>query len=133
MGNWVLRRLGDLGGFGKFGEQIEKVFINPALHPFKPCSEVTTSLNYGHKIICMFQERVPKIAATYPASTSIKVFTHGNQCFKADKLQHYNYGRSGNIKRYGQPDPPCYDLKNATAPVAIFYSDYDRLCSPRVS
>jgi hypothetical protein len=34
MGNWVLRRIGGLGGFGKFGEQIEKVtlYLSSIMH-----------------------------------------------------------------------------------------------------
>jgi hypothetical protein len=54
------------------------------------------------------------------------------QCTFAKRFQHYDYGRFGNLKVYGQTSPPLYELANVTIPVATFHSDGDQLCTPTV-
>ncbi|KAJ9595450.1 hypothetical protein L9F63_013361, partial [Diploptera punctata] len=40
------------------------------------------------------------------------------------KFQQYDYGKL-NMKKYGQPKPPEYNLKAVTAPVSIMYAEKD--------
>ncbi len=54
------------------------------------------------------------------------------QCLWHKKAQGYDYGNSGNIKKYGQPRPPTYNINNITAPVALYSSDHDFLVGPEV-
>lgn len=53
-------------------------------------------------------------------------------CF-ADKFQHYDMGPTKNMKKYGQPKPPEYDLRKVTSPVVLFYSKNDRVIDSGVS
>lgn len=45
----------------------------------------------------------------------------------SDKFQHYDLGTMNNMKKYGQPKPPEYDLKKVTSPVVLYYSKNDRV------
>nr|XP_023025813.1 lipase 3-like [Leptinotarsa decemlineata] len=62
-----------------------------------------------------------------PAGTGMKVFMHFIQEIRSKKFCRYDYGTSGNMKKYGQTSPPNYDLKKITAPVYIIYSENDML------
>lgn len=42
-------------------------------------------------------------------------------------FQKYDYGPTENRKRYHSSTPPKYNLKQITAPVALFYADNDEL------
>lgn len=44
-----------------------------------------------------------------------------------DKFQHYDMGVVKNMKKYGQPKPPEYDLRKVTSPVVLYYSQNDRV------
>ena len=46
---------------------------------------------------------------------------------------HYDFGRSGNLRRYGQVHPPEYDLALVTAPVYIYYGENDLISTPEVN
>jgi hypothetical protein len=58
---------------------------------------------------------------------------HGMQVVVAFRFQHYDYGRSKNIKMYGQSTPPLYDFSKIQVPIALFHSRDDLLVSPQVS
>ena len=45
---------------------------------------------------------------------------------------HYNYGKKGNLQRYGQVEPLPYDLSQVTSPVYIYYSDNDPISTAQV-
>jgi len=45
---------------------------------------------------------------------------------------HYNYGKKGNLQRYGQVEPLTYDLSRVTSPVYIYYSDNDPISTAKV-
>jgi len=44
----------------------------------------------------------------------------------------YNYNKQKNLEKYGQPDPPAYDLTNITVPVALYHAQNDWLSSMEV-
>lgn len=78
------------------------------------------------------QVRMREIAGHLPAPTSLKVFCHGTQCFASGRFRQYCYGKVINMKKYGQPHPPLYDLSQTKIPVATFYSHSDQLCTKQV-
>lgn len=41
------------------------------------------------------------------------------------EFAEYNYGRQGNLKRYGRDLPPLYDFSKITSYVALYYSNAD--------
>nr|CAD7425604.1 unnamed protein product [Timema monikensis] len=47
------------------------------------------------------------------------------------RFQEYDYGPEANIKRYGQSEPPTYDLRRITAPVSLHYAKADLLVVPQ--
>lgn len=55
------------------------------------------------------------------------------RCDFADKFQHYNLGRNKNLEKYGQPEPPEYDLRKVTSPVVLYYSKNDKVVDSGVS
>lgn len=48
------------------------------------------------------------------------------------QFNQYDFGLIGNLKHYGKPSPPAYDLNKVTAPVFIFYAPNDYLALPKV-
>jgi len=44
----------------------------------------------------------------------------------------YNYNKQKNIEKYGQPEPPAYDLTKITVPVALYHAENDWLSSVKV-
>lgn len=50
-----------------------------------------------------------------------------------DKFQRYDFGYKNNIIKYGQPEPPEYDLRKVTSPVVLYYSKNDRVVDVNVS
>jgi len=44
----------------------------------------------------------------------------------------YNYNKHKNIEKYGQPEPPAYDLTGITVPVALYHAQNDWLSSMEV-
>ncbi|XP_044019384.1 lipase 3-like [Aphidius gifuensis] len=58
----------------------------------------------------------------FPGGTSGKVFLHSVQFAKTRKFQQYDYqNEKENIKHYGTPKPPQYNLENIKSPMIIFY------------
>lgn len=50
-----------------------------------------------------------------------------------NEFQKFDYGTEINMKMYGSPDPPKYDLSKIQVPVAVFYSDKDLITVSEVS
>jgi len=66
-----------------------------------------------------------------PAGTSIQNMNHWGQGVRKDNFCYYDYGTGhDNEKHYGQRDPPCYNLANMVAPVALFSGGMDDLADP---
>lgn len=45
----------------------------------------------------------------------------------------YDYGAAGNMKKYGSPNPPKYDLSKIKVPITLMYSGDDWLSSHEVN
>jgi len=66
-----------------------------------------------------------------PAGTSVQNMNHWGQMTRKDNFCHYDYvRRHENEKHYGQAHPPCYDLSQMSAPVALFSGGIDTLADP---
>lgn len=56
---------------------------------------------------------------------SAKDLAHFGQLILSGKFERYNEGRAGNIKRYGTPKPPKYDLSKIASPVVLIVAHND--------
>jgi len=66
-----------------------------------------------------------------PAGTSVQNMNHWGQMFRQNNYCKYDYlTRHENEKHYGQAHPPCYNLANMAAPVALFAGGKDALADP---
>lgn len=72
---------------------------------------------------------LPEIAKRNPAGVSTRSVLHYVQEVRHHKFCQYDHGSMGNQMRYGQRDPPEYNLGNVTAPVYLYYSNNDWLVS----
>lgn len=45
----------------------------------------------------------------------------------------YNYNKQKNMEKYGQPEPPAYDLTGITVPIALYHAENDWLSSMEVN
>ncbi|XP_037783599.1 lipase 3-like isoform X2 [Penaeus monodon] len=71
------------------------------------------------------------ITAHTPAGTSVHSVTHFGQLITSDGFYKFDHGPHGNLRRYGQRQPPSYDLSQVRIPVAIFAGENDYLADPR--
>lgn len=46
-------------------------------------------------------------------------------------FRHFDYGDIENQRHYNQTTPPEYNLTNAVAPIAVYYSSSDWVADPR--
>ncbi|XP_031637603.1 gastric triacylglycerol lipase-like [Contarinia nasturtii] len=68
-----------------------------------------------------------KIINHIPAGSSYKQFIHYVQIAVAHRFQHYDHGIKMNLKIYGTPKPPEYNLTNVRAKVHILQGANDLL------
>lgn len=69
----------------------------------------------------------------YPSGASWYQYEHFGQLMMEDeeKFQRYDYdSEAENIKHYGQPTPPDYDLSKLDFPIAIFSGSLDNVTPP---
>lgn len=62
-----------------------------------------------------------------PAGTSYRNMIHIGQVLKTGRFRKYDFGAQRNFAVYGQESPPDYDLRQVSAPVALFWSEADTL------
>lgn len=73
---------------------------------------------------------LPVILSHGAEGTSTMTVVHYAQEVNTGAFEHYDFGKSENIRRYHQPTPPKYNLKNVTAPVALIWAQNDWLADP---
>ena len=75
-------------------------------------------------------ERYDVVAGHDPSGTSVQNMVHWEQLTFVDNYQKYDYGTDENMKIYGQPNPPLYNLANIKNEVHLFAGDEDMLADP---
>ncbi|XP_075532190.1 lysosomal acid lipase/cholesteryl ester hydrolase-like [Dermacentor variabilis] len=75
--------------------------------------------------------RIPVMLSHYPIGTSYQNLRHFVQINREKDFLMYNYGASKNKDRYGQKDPPPYDVDRITVPIALFSSEGDTVADPK--
>ncbi|KAF3426646.1 hypothetical protein E2986_10919 [Frieseomelitta varia] len=99
----------------------KKVCRNPSLQPL--CKNIIF-------LFAGFDEELntdllPLIPQYDPAGASVRQFAHYGQLIHSGKFQKFDYGVVGNIKKYGQKNPPDYNLGNVKLPVYLYYGAND--------
>jgi len=65
-----------------------------------------------------------------PAGASVNTIVHYAQGYNSGRFCYYDFGSDGNQEKYGQTDPPDFDLSKVTAPVNLFWGQNDWLGDP---
>lgn len=65
-----------------------------------------------------------------PAGTSVNNTEHLCQNTRAGAFREYDYGAEGNLRHYGQKEPPGYDMSKIRVPMSIFYGEDDEIGDP---
>lgn len=71
--------------------------------------------------------------AHFPAGASTQTIGHYVQLMNRGKFLRYDYDVDENLRRYGQAEPPLYNLSLSTSPAALFYSTGDLVIDADVS
>jgi hypothetical protein len=59
--------------------------------------------------------------------------TQYSQMSVSNKFQKYDYGKEKNLKKYGQAEPPLYNLSNIIVPLVMYYGKHDILIKEPVT
>ncbi|KAK9882061.1 hypothetical protein WA026_018911 [Henosepilachna vigintioctopunctata] len=78
-----------------------------------------------------FNEQMLPLVIKYIPSVSIKQPLHYAQEILSGNFRKFDFGRQGNLRKYKVMQPPKYNLRNITTPVAIFYSQGDTLVNKK--
>lgn len=71
--------------------------------------------------------RIAVKEAHSPQGSGWKCLLHYAQIIKAKQFQRYDFGKTENLKKYGQEKPPMYDLSKVSLKMAIAHGDVDQL------
>ncbi|CAH1378619.1 unnamed protein product [Tenebrio molitor] len=63
----------------------------------------------------------------FPSSIATMQLTQYSQMSVSNKFQKYDYGKEKNLKKYGQAEPPLYNLSNIIVPLVMYYGKHDIL------
>lgn len=78
--------------------------------------------------------KIPDLFYYEPGGTSIKNILHWVQIYHNQELAFYDYGKDKNMKIYGQPKPPSYNMSifnDFAVPSLITRSDSDPFSSQK--
>jgi lysosomal acid lipase/cholesteryl ester hydrolase len=71
---------------------------------------------------------IKNLAAHFPAGTSTKDFVHFSQYINNASFARFDYGKEGNMAKYGSVTPPVFDLATfPPIPTALFHGTQDAL------
>lgn len=98
----------------------------------KPACLFAMALIVGSDADQINMTRLDTLLYGVPAGSSIKNIRHFHQMFASGGFfGEYDYGRKKNMKMYGQPSPPPFDMGKITNPnIALFCGANDKLASP---
>ncbi|CCD72909.2 Partial AB-hydrolase lipase domain-containing protein [Caenorhabditis elegans] len=75
--------------------------------------------------------RIGIYLAHNPAGTSSRNILHFAQMVKKKRMSRFDHGKDLNLKIYGAPSPPEYDIRKINSSIYLFYSDFDWLANPK--
>ncbi|CAB3396844.1 unnamed protein product [Caenorhabditis bovis] len=75
--------------------------------------------------------RLPLFLRHFPSRTSTLNLLHWTQAFKYHGLRHLDLGRERNMRLYGKPEAPSFDLSNIVTPTILYYSSDDNIADAR--
>jgi pimeloyl-ACP methyl ester carboxylesterase len=123
--------------FLTFPKEVGQIFVPFCTSKAKVLCNKILSLAFGgfHETGRIDYERLGKNIFLYePGGTSLQNMKHWIQIHKAKRAQKYDFGLLENIKKYGQPTPPIYDLKKMkkySIPSLMTTSDADPFANPQ--
>ncbi|XP_045025545.1 lipase member K isoform X2 [Daphnia magna] len=133
--DYLKRALDFMGVYGWFdtdglGDQIFKSFCEQTRTQAQFCIDYFYNIFVGPSKN-LDPDMIPLFNANLMRGTSVKVIAQFAQNYNAGKtLQAYDFGREGNMLRYGSHKPWTYDLRNVTVPVYVFSGGADRVVTP---
>ncbi|XP_063913713.1 lipase 1-like isoform X2 [Zophobas morio] len=80
---------------------------------------------FGYNYNELNKSMVPLTIANTPSGASLKQMIHAFQLMESGDFHRYDFGTEGNLEKYGQEQPPQYNVSRVTTPVAIYYSSND--------
>ena len=120
-----------------FPKEVGQIFVPFCTSKAKVLCNKILSLAFGgfHETGRIDYERLGKNIFLYePGGSSVQNLKHWIQIHKAKRVQKYDFGTLENIKKYGQPTPPIYDLKKMkqySIPSLMTTSDADPFANPQ--
>ena len=87
--------------------------------------------NWDYNTIVDNDDRYPDKMAHQPAGAGWRTLIHYGQIIAKGKFQRFDFGKSENLKKYGQEVPPEYDLSKIKVPTALFTGDIDTLADQK--
>ena len=118
-------------------KEVGQIFVPLCTSKAKVLCNKVLSLAFGgfHETGRIDYDRLGKNIFLYePGGTSVQNMKHWLQIHKAKRVQKYDFGVLENIKKYGQPTPPIYDLKKMkkySIPSIMTISDADPFANPQ--
>uniref|UniRef100_A0A6P7FBS1 Gastric triacylglycerol lipase-like n=1 Tax=Diabrotica virgifera virgifera TaxID=50390 RepID=A0A6P7FBS1_DIAVI len=70
-------------------------------------------------------EHFPIVTYFFPDTMGETLLKHYTQIWGSGEYRRFDHGREGNLKKYGTPKPPYYDLSKINIPVAQFLGEGD--------
>ncbi|XP_045025546.1 gastric triacylglycerol lipase isoform X3 [Daphnia magna] len=133
--DYLKRALDFMGVYGWFdtdglGDQIFKSFCEQTRTQAQFCIDYFYNIFVGPSKN-LDPDMIPLFNANLMRGTSVKVIAQFAQNYNAGNVfQAYDFGRRGNLLRYGSVKPLEYDLAKITAPVYVFSGGSDHLVTP---
>jgi pimeloyl-ACP methyl ester carboxylesterase len=90
------------------------------------CSNVLF-LIMGYNVEQLNMTMLPVILGHTPAGASVRSLVHYAQGVNTGQFRQFNFGKAENLEKYGQAEPPSYDISKITAPIALYWGENDWL------
>ncbi|XP_037781825.1 gastric triacylglycerol lipase-like [Penaeus monodon] len=118
--------------FGNDEELMTNRLLTSLWDPYRVCSNQAICENLQFMITGFDPERadkkmVPVILSHNPAGASTQTLFHFVQGFNSGRFQKYDWGKKGNMLKYGTEQPPEYDVSKIDLPVTLFWGANDWL------
>ncbi|XP_050441317.1 lipase 3-like [Adelges cooleyi] len=107
-----------------------KAFCESSYMPSGVCDNLLF-LIAGYDSKRLVKNVLPIILAHTPAGASARQLTHFAQLINRNQwFGQYNFNKEKNMEKYGQLEPPAYNLSKVTVPVALYYANNDWMAAP---